>query len=94
MSRRARLSACALSLAHFLAALLLLRAGWQWGYLDSPGAWLLHMVLFPGWLVYLACGPDNLFSLIVAYPLNSLLWGFGMVWLRSRFIPGKRAGRT
>jgi hypothetical protein len=74
----------AFSLAHFIAVMILLQAGAQWGHFQGGLAVLFHALLFPGWLIYLGLPLDNLFSVAVSYPLNSTLWGFllARIWVR------------
>jgi len=70
----------ALSLLHLLIVVILLRAGTQWGYDEGALAWILHCLLFPGWLAYLVFGTGSYLCLFLTYPLNSALWGFGLAW--------------
>lgn len=73
-----------LSLAHLLIVVVFLRAGIQWGYVAGVGGMIFHTLLFPGWLAYLLCGTGSYACLLLAYPCNSALWGFGLAWLWRR----------
>jgi hypothetical protein len=81
----------AAALGHLIAVLIFLRFGCEWGRLDGAAATLFHGLLAPGWLIYLLLGPGQIVSLLVAYPLNSLIWGVALAeawrWRQERRMP-------